>query len=62
MPPQASGLIVNRYITVTGAFVVFISVSLIFAEVALAAGLLIPATAARVQAKTNDPAVAVVAV
>ena len=62
VPPQASGLIVKKYVTVIGAAVVFISVSLIDAELALAAGLLMPATATRVQAKVNVPAAPVVAV
>ena len=62
VPPQASGLIVKKYVTVIGAVVVFINVSLILAELALPAGLLIPVTAARVQAKEKVPAVEVVAV
>ena len=52
----------KRYVTVIGFEVVLIKVSLKVALLPLAAALLIPTTAARVQAKVNVPTEAVVAV
>jgi hypothetical protein len=58
---QLLAIVVITYVTLTGAVVVLVSVSLIEPVTPLEADSLMPATAARVQLKV-DPEVALVAV